>query len=316
MEQWEDRADGVVQCVEQCAGSAQGVPEFVFEDDAGGLVSGGTMSGRRVVRLSRNRWGAFFMIDTVHVGSRVAVHLGCGDVAVGVLVHFNDLLRELLDKLGVELLEVLVNLSEWDFGCVVFDHDVPQRVIFRGCRPDQHSYAWWESFDGTALRVIHSGKNAAQGLRGIVAQLGGGESVRKQPQLHEGEGDGVQVGCASTLRIGVGGEGERASVDPGMVGAEGVGVDLRQFYDCRSLTGGVAACRLEERGVLGQQSLGDGEGGGGLRVVFVDDDGELFAEVGDTGQRSVQLANCQEMQLVYPQQKAISVCERGVGWRG
>ena len=159
----------MVQCVEQRAGSAQGVPEFVFEDDAGGLVSGGTMSGRRVVRLSRNRWGAFFMIDTVHVGSRVAVHLGCGDVAVGVLVHFNDLLRELMDEPGVELLEVLVNLSEWDFGCVVVDHDVPQRVIFRGCRPDQHSYAWWEYLDGTALRVIHSGKNAAQRLRGIVA---------------------------------------------------------------------------------------------------------------------------------------------------
>jgi len=99
-----------------------------------------------------------------------------------------------------------------------------------------------------------------------------------------------------------------------MVGAEGVGFDLRQFDDRRSLTGGGAACRLEERGVLGQQSLGDGEGGGGLRVVSIDDDGELFAEVGDTGQRSVQLANCQEMQLVYPQRKAISGCERGVGW--
>lgn len=85
------------------------------------------------------------------------------------------------------------------------------------------------------------------------------------------------------MRVGVGGEGKRASVDPGKVGAEGVGVDLRQFDDCRSLTGGVAACRLEECGVLGQQSLGNGEGGGGLRVVFVDDDGELFAEAGDTG---------------------------------
>ena len=36
MEQWEDRADGVAQCIEQCAGSAQGVSEFVFEDDVGG----------------------------------------------------------------------------------------------------------------------------------------------------------------------------------------------------------------------------------------------------------------------------------------
>lgn len=86
-------------------------------------------------------------------------------------------------------------------------------------------------------------------------------------------------------------------MDPGKVDAEGVGVDLRQFDDCRSLTGGVAACGLKERGVLGQQSPGDGEGGGGLRVVFVDDDGALFAEAGDTGQRSVQLVNCQEMQL-------------------
>lgn len=170
MKQWEDRADGVVQCVEQCTGSVQAVSEFVFEDDAGGLVSGGTVSGRRVVRLShcidrmsRVRWGAF-MIDTVH--------LGCGEVAVGVLVHFNDLSRELLDELGVERLEVLVNLSEWDFGCVVIDHYVPQREIFGGSRPDQHNYARWEDLNGTTLRVmtvIQTGKNAIQRLRGIVA---------------------------------------------------------------------------------------------------------------------------------------------------
>lgn len=137
MEQWEDRADGVVQCVEQWAGSAQGVSESVFEDDVGGLMSRETMSGGWVVtwshcidRMSGVRWGASFMVDTVQLGSRVAVHLDCGEVAVGVLVHFNDLLRELLDELGVELLKVLVNLSEWDFGCVVIDHYVPQRAIF------------------------------------------------------------------------------------------------------------------------------------------------------------------------------------------
>lgn len=65
--------------------------------------------------------------------------------------------------------------------------------------------------------------------------------------------------------------------------------------------------------MFSQQSLGDSEPGGGLRVVLVDDNGELFAEVGDYGQRSVQLVNCQELQLIYSERKATVVCERGVG---
>lgn len=181
MKQWEESADGVGQCVEQRARSAQVVSDSVLEDDVGGMVSGGWVArlGHCVDRMRRVRWRAFFMM--------VTVHLSCGAVAVGVLVHPNDLLRELRDELWVELLEALVDLSNRDFGCVVVTLRFSQRAAFRGSGPDRHRQAWWKSLHGTALRVIQSDENAAQRPYDSVAQLGGGEPIRKQPKPRERE---------------------------------------------------------------------------------------------------------------------------------
>lgn len=53
-----------------------------------------------------------------------------------------------------------------------------------------------------------------------------------------------------------------------------MGLDLEPF---------VAAGRLEEGRVLGQKALRDGELGGVLGLVFVENDDEFFSEVGDAG---------------------------------
>ena len=104
-------------------------------------------------------------------------------------------------------------------------------------------------------------------------------------------------------------------MDPEQVRTEGVGVDLRHFDHLHSISGGVAGRSTEELGVPNQQFLGDGELGGGLWIIFIDDDGELFGEVGDARQRSVLVNICQDVKLTYSGRKAILACESTVSWR-
>jgi len=67
--------------------------------------------------------------------------------------------------------------------------------------------------------------------------------------------------------------------------------------------------------VPNQQFLGDGELGGGLWIIFIDDDGELFGEVGDARRRSVLINHRQDVKLTYSERKAILTCEPTVSWR-
>lgn len=204
---------------------------------------------------------------------------------MGALMSFNDLLQELLDEVGVVFRDALLDLRDRDF-CEVVNYQLPQRAAGSASGPDQDGHAWREDVRGVALVVVDTEEKAAHRLHDIVAQLGGGKAICKQPQLRESERGRIQIRSADALLSEVRVEGDLAPVDPEQVGAEGLGVHLGQLDHRRSLARGVTARSFEELGVLSQNSLGDGEGSCGLRILFIDDNGEVLGEVGHPGGRS------------------------------
>jgi hypothetical protein len=84
-------------------------------------------------------------------------------------------------------------------------------------------------------------------------------------------------------------EGDLLPMYPVQIGTEHVGVNIRDWdYPASCLFPSVTAGRSEEGRVLDQQSLRNGEPGDKVWVVFVNDDGDFFGEVGDAGNLSIR----------------------------